>query len=77
MGGGGGPQRRLGRGIEALLGPSTVEEAEKEGLLRELAVADIRPNRRWGAPPLIRTPRSPGFAPPQLPQRQSDLRCGV
>ncbi len=42
---GGTPQRRLGRGIEALLGPSTVEEAEREGSLRELVVADIKPNR--------------------------------
>jgi ParB family chromosome partitioning protein len=37
--------RRLGRGLEALLGATTVEEAEREGSLRELAVADIRPNR--------------------------------
>jgi len=34
---------RLGRGLEALLGP-TREEAEREGSLVELAVADIRPN---------------------------------
>lgn len=37
-------KRRLGRGLEALLGVS-VEEAEREGALRELAVAEIRPNR--------------------------------
>ncbi|HTY06158.1 MAG TPA: ParB/RepB/Spo0J family partition protein [Gemmatimonadales bacterium] len=35
--------RRLGRGLEALLGP-TREEAEREGSLAELVVADIRPN---------------------------------
>ncbi len=40
----GAPQRRLGRGIEALLGPTSVAEAEREGSLRELEVADIRPN---------------------------------
>ena len=38
-------KRRLGRGLEALLGVGTVEEAEREGSLRELAVSDIRPNR--------------------------------
>ena len=37
-------KRRLGRGLEALLGVS-VEEAEREGSLRELAVGEIRPNR--------------------------------
>ena len=36
-------RRRLGRGLEALLGPSR-EEAEREGSLVELAIADIRPN---------------------------------
>jgi ParB family chromosome partitioning protein len=36
-------RRRLGRGLEALLGP-TREEAEREGSLVELAVEDIRPN---------------------------------
>jgi ParB family transcriptional regulator, chromosome partitioning protein len=36
-------RRRLGRGLEALLGP-TREEAEREGSLTELAVGDIRPN---------------------------------
>ncbi|HTR19934.1 MAG TPA: ParB/RepB/Spo0J family partition protein [Gemmatimonadales bacterium] len=36
-------RRRLGRGLEALLGP-TREEAEKEGSLAELPVNDIRPN---------------------------------
>src|SRR3989449_6069855 len=35
-------RRRLGRGLEALLGP-TREEAEREGSLVELAIADIRP----------------------------------
>src|SRR5437867_10730974 len=36
-------RRRLCRGLEALLGP-TREEAEREGSLVELAIADIRPN---------------------------------
>jgi ParB family chromosome partitioning protein len=36
-------RRRLGRGLEALLGP-TREDAEREGSLVELTVADIRPN---------------------------------
>jgi len=36
-------RRRLGRGLEALLGP-TREEAERDGSLVELAVVDIRPN---------------------------------
>jgi len=36
-------RRRLGRGLEALLGP-TREEAEREGSLVELAVGEIRPN---------------------------------
>ena len=39
------PKRRLGRGLEALLGVGTVEEAEREGSLRELPVGDIKPNR--------------------------------
>ena len=38
-------KRRLGRGLEALLGVGTVEDAEREGALRQLPVADIRPNR--------------------------------
>ena len=36
-------RRRLGRGLEALLGP-TREEAEREGSLVQLPVKDIRPN---------------------------------
>lgn len=36
--------RRLGRGLEALLGPVSKEAAEKEGALRELPVTSIRPN---------------------------------
>ncbi|HQR17052.1 MAG TPA: ParB/RepB/Spo0J family partition protein [Gemmatimonadales bacterium] len=36
--------RRLGRGLEALLGPVSKEQAEKEGALRELPVTSIRPN---------------------------------
>jgi ParB family chromosome partitioning protein len=35
--------RRLGRGLEALLGP-TREEAQREGSLVELPIKDIRPN---------------------------------
>ena len=38
-------RRRLGRGLEALLGVGTVEDAEREGLVRELAVDGIKPNR--------------------------------
>jgi ParB family chromosome partitioning protein len=36
-------RRRLGRGLEALLGP-TREEAEREGSLVELPIQDIKPN---------------------------------
>src|SRR6266513_876354 len=36
-------RRRLGRGLEALLGP-TREEAEREGSLVELLIKDIKPN---------------------------------
>ena len=36
--------RRLGRGLEALLGPVSKEQAEKEGAFRELPVMAIRPN---------------------------------
>ncbi len=36
---------RLGRGLEALLGVGTVEDAEREGLVRELPVDGIKPNR--------------------------------
>ena len=36
-------RRRLGRGLESLLGP-TREDAERDGSLVELAVVDIRPN---------------------------------
>jgi len=39
-----GGRRRLGRGLEALLGPTTVEEAREEGSLREITISDIRPN---------------------------------
>ncbi len=38
-------KRRLGRGLEALLGPTTVAEATADGSLTELAVGTIRPNR--------------------------------
>jgi len=38
-------KRRLGRGLEALLGAGSVTDAEREGSLRELPLADIRPNR--------------------------------
>jgi len=40
-----GNRRRLGRGLEALLGVGTVEEAEREGSLRELPVDAVEPNR--------------------------------
>ena len=36
--------KRLGRGLEALLGPISRQEAEASGALRELAVSVIRPN---------------------------------
>ena len=36
--------RRLGRGLEALLGPVNKEQAAQEGALREVAVQSIRPN---------------------------------
>lgn len=40
-----GGKRRLGRGLEALLGAPTVEEAERDGDLRELPIGDVQPNR--------------------------------
>lgn len=36
--------RRLGRGLEALLGPVSREQAEAQGALRELPVAQVKPN---------------------------------
>jgi ParB family chromosome partitioning protein len=36
--------KRLGRGLEALLGPVSREQAEASGALRELPVISIRPN---------------------------------
>ena len=36
--------KRLGRGLEALLGPVAREQAEASGGLKELAVSSIRPN---------------------------------
>jgi ParB family chromosome partitioning protein len=36
--------KRLGRGLEALLGPVSREQAEASGALRDLAVASVRPN---------------------------------
>ena len=36
--------RRLGRGLEALLGPVSRQEAESQGALQELPVGSIRPN---------------------------------
>jgi len=38
-------RRRLGRGLEALLGPTTVAEAKADGSLAELPVERLRPNR--------------------------------
>ena len=40
-----GGKRRLGRGLEALLGIPSVEEAARDGDLRHLPVLDIQPNR--------------------------------
>ena len=39
-----GGKRRLGRGLEALLGVPSVREAARDGELREIAVAEIAPN---------------------------------
>lgn len=39
-----GGRRRLGRGLEALLGPMTVEEAREEGSLTQVPVDALRPN---------------------------------
>jgi ParB family chromosome partitioning protein len=36
--------KRLGRGLEALLGPVSREQAEASGALRDLAVGSVRPN---------------------------------
>jgi len=36
--------KRLGRGLEALLGPVSRDQAEASGALRELPVASVRPN---------------------------------
>ncbi len=36
--------RRLGRGLEALLGPISRDHAEAAGTLKELPIVDIRPN---------------------------------
>lgn len=36
--------RRLGRGLEALLGPVSREQAEAQGALRELPVTQVKPN---------------------------------
>ena len=36
--------RRMGRGLEALLGPITREDAQANGALRELLVSAIGPN---------------------------------
>jgi len=36
--------KRLGRGLEALLGPVSREQAEASGALRELSMASVKPN---------------------------------
>jgi ParB family transcriptional regulator, chromosome partitioning protein len=36
--------KRLGRGLEALLGPVSREQAEASGALRELPISSVRPN---------------------------------
>src|SRR5688572_21024416 len=38
-------RRRLGRGLEALLGPTSVAEARAEGSLLQLPLQAVRPNR--------------------------------
>jgi ParB family chromosome partitioning protein len=40
-----GGKRRLGRGLEALLGVPSVDEAARDGELRELTLSEIEPNR--------------------------------
>lgn len=37
-------RRRLGRGLEALLGPSTVADARQQGALTHVPLSEIRPN---------------------------------
>jgi len=37
-------RRRLGRGLEALLGPATTVEAQESGDLRQISITSIRPN---------------------------------
>jgi ParB family chromosome partitioning protein len=39
-----GSKRRLGRGLEALLGPATVADAKAEGSLAQIPVEALRPN---------------------------------
>lgn len=39
-----GGRTRLGRGLEALLGPQTIEQARREGALQEVPVDALRPN---------------------------------
>ena len=36
--------KRLGRGLEALLGPVSREQAEASGALREIPLSSIKPN---------------------------------
>ena len=50
-------RRRLGRGLEALLGP-TREEAEREGSLVELPVSEIHPNPYQPRRDVSSSPRS-------------------
>jgi ParB family chromosome partitioning protein len=40
----GGSKRRLGRGLEALLGPATVADARADGSLVQIPVESVRPN---------------------------------
>lgn len=40
-----GGKRRLGRGLEALLGVTSVEDAARDGELRQIPVSEIQPNR--------------------------------
>lgn len=41
---GGASGRRLGRGLESLLGPISKEQAEAQGSLRDLPLAQVKPN---------------------------------
>ena len=54
-------KRRLGRGLEALLGPATTAEASESGDLRRIPLDRIRPNRSVPIPssPAMRSTSRP------------------